>query len=97
MESFMLNVTYTAKPGCRENFVREAIDSGIVDTIRQEDGYIRYDYFYSAHDDNTILLIEEWETETHQQIHLKQPHMAKLKEIKEKYVDGTQLKHVQLK
>ena len=31
-----LYVAYTAKPGCRETFVRQIVMEGIADTIRRE-------------------------------------------------------------
>ena len=43
-----LYVAYTAKPGCRETFVRQIVMEGIADTIRREEGCIRYDYYFSA-------------------------------------------------
>ena len=33
-----LYVAYTAKPGCREAFVRQIVMEGIADTIRREEG-----------------------------------------------------------
>lgn len=35
-----LYVAYTAKPGCRETFVRQIVMEGIADTIRREEGCI---------------------------------------------------------
>ena len=32
-----LYVAYTAKPGCRETFVRQIVMEGIADTIRREE------------------------------------------------------------
>ena len=47
-EPLTLYVAYTAKPGCRETFVRQIVMEGIADTIRREEGCIRYDYYFSA-------------------------------------------------
>lgn len=47
-EPLTLYVVYTAKPGCREAFVRQIVMEGIADTIRREEGCIRYDYYFSA-------------------------------------------------
>ena len=35
-----LYVKYTAKPGCRENYVRDIVSEGILTTIRAEEGCI---------------------------------------------------------
>ena len=91
-----LYVAYTAKPGCRETFVRQIVMEGIADTIRREEGCIRYDYYFSAQQEDKILLVEQWQTQAHQRIHLQQPHMARLRAIKEQYVDSTTLGKVHL-
>ena len=90
-----LHVTYTAKPGCREQFVRKFVTQGILTAIRNEEGCLAYDYYFSAQDENMVLLIERWESEAHQRVHMQQPHMADLRKIKEKYIETTRLARVQ--
>lgn len=84
-----LYVQYTAKPGCREAYLRSVREEGIQAAIRAEEGCLRYDYYLSAEDENTILLLEQWESEAHQRAHMAQPHMARLREWKEMYIDAT--------
>ena len=91
-----LYVKYTAKNGCREQFLREAVEAGIVTAIRAEEGCMMYDYYLSAQDENVILLIEQWESEAHQCVHMQQSHMMQLRELKEKYVAETTLGKVEL-
>ena len=79
-----LYVAYTAKPGCRETFVRQIVMEGIADTIRREEGCIRYDYYFSAQQEDEILLVEQWQTQ------------ARLRELKEQYVADTRLGRVTL-
>lgn len=88
---FRLHVTYTAKPGKREAFVKAIESEGLADKIRWEDGCLRYDYFYASGDDVTILLVEAWESEEKQQIHMTQPHMERLMELKDEYIDDVKL------
>ena len=90
-----LHVTYTAKPGCRETFVRKIVTEGILTAIRNEEGCLAYDYYFSAQDENVVLLIERWESEAHLRVHLTQPHMADLRKIKEEFVENTRLVKVQ--
>ena len=94
----MLNiyVKYTAKEGCRETFLREIVEQGILTAIRNEDGCIMYDYYLSAQDENVILLLEQWVSEEHQRIHMQQPHMKPLMEIKDKYISDVTLGKVEL-
>ena len=91
-----LYVKYTAKPGCRERYVREIVTEGILTAIRDEAGCIRYDYYFSAQEEDVVLLIEQWESEAHQRVHMQQPHMARLRELKAQYIDGTEMGKVAL-
>ena len=94
----MLNiyVKYTAKEGCRETFLREIVEQGILTAIRNEDGCIMYDYYLSAQDENVVLLLEQWVSEERQRIHMQQPHMKPLMEIKDKYISDVTLGKVEL-
>ena len=74
MKPLRLLVTYTAKPGQRDAFLRAVLQSGVPETVRQEDGCLRYDYFLSAEQ---------------QQTHLRQPHMQQLKQQKAQYIAET--------
>ena len=86
---YTIYVIFKSFPGKREAFVKKVKEEGIVDLIRNEDGCIRYDYYFSEKDPEEILLIEEWESKKHQQIHIEQPHMARLREIKTDYITST--------
>lgn len=91
MKELLLCVTYTAKHGEKEKFIDEVSAGGILEKIRQEDGCLQYEYYYATQDEDKIVLVEKWENEEKQQIHMKQPHMEQLKDIKEKYVIHTKL------
>ena len=95
-EQLILYVRYQAKDGCREAFVREIVEAGILTLIREEPGCLAYDYYFSAQDENEVLLIERWESAAHQRVHMEQPHMARLREIKEAYIASTKLGRVRL-
>lgn len=92
MKHLTLLVTYTTKPEMQEAFLHSIMESGILEKVRKEDGCLRYEYYSSVEDENQILLVEEWSSEEQQKIHLEQPHMAELKELKEKYVIDTKVK-----
>ena len=91
-----LYVRYLAKPGCRETFLRQLTTHGVIDDIRREDGYLRYDYFLSVQNADEILLVEQWQTEEKQQAHLRAPHMDQLRRLKSEYVADAQLGRVHL-
>lgn len=94
MEKLLLHITYTAKQGMREQFVNEIISSGVLDKIHHEDGCYMYEYYFSAQNENDVLLVEKWESEEKQQIHLTQPHMKVLNEIKDKYIIDVKLEKI---
>ena len=91
MKTFSIYVIYTAKDGLREDFLKAIEAENIPAQVRAEDGCIRYDYYLPLDSKNDILLVEEWESEEKQQIHVAQPHMARLRELKEPYIESTRL------
>ncbi len=82
----ILHVMYKTIDGKREDFINKINETNILDLIRKEDGCISYDYYLDVNNKNVILLVEEWENKDKQQVHLKQEHMKRLGEIKNKYV-----------
>ena len=78
----LIHVTYQAKPGRGREFVRQIVSQGL--RILAEDGCLQYDYFFSSESDDTVLLVELWETAAHQAVHMTQPHMKALAELKER-------------
>jgi len=94
---YTIYVIFNCLPGKREGFVERVKLEGILDAIRAEDGCLRYDYYFSDSDENELLLVEAWETKQHQQIHIEQPHMARLRAIKDDYVASTELREFEVK
>ena len=94
---YTIYVVFKCFEGKREAFVEKVKAEGIVDAVRQEDGCYRYDYYYSEKDPNELLLIEAWESKKHQQIHIEQPHMARLRELKGDYIISTTLGEFEFK
>ena len=94
---FTIYVKFDCFSEKREAFVEAVKKEGILSAIRAEDGCLRYDYYFSEADENELLLIEAWETKNHQQIHLEQPHMDRLRAIKGDYIKTTTLGEFELK
>ena len=94
---YTIYVKFTCLPQKREGFIEKVKESGVLDAIRAEDGCHRYDYYLSEKDPNVLLLIEQWETKEHQQIHLTQPHMDTLRSFKGDYITDTKLGEIELK
>ena len=93
---YTIYVKFDCLPQRREAFIQKVKDTGILDAIRTEDGCIKYDYYLSEKDPNELLLIEQWESKQHQQIHIEQPHMAELREFKCEYISNTILGEIEL-
>ena len=93
---YTIYVKFDCFDGKREAFVERMKSESIVDAIRAEDGCIKYDYYFSEKDNNELLLIEQWETKEHQQIHVTLPHMDKMREFKGNYIKNTVLGEITL-
>jgi quinol monooxygenase YgiN len=94
---YTIYVKFTCLPQKREAFIEKVKESGVLSAIRAEDGCHRYDYYLSEKDANELLLIEQWESKEHQQIHLTQPHMDTLRSFKGDYITDTKLGEIELK
>ncbi len=93
---YCIYVKFTCHNEKREAFVEKMRAEGILDDIRAEDGCIRYDYYYSEKDPCELLLIEQWETKEHQQVHCTLPHMDKMRLFKDEYIKDTVLGEITL-
>lgn len=91
-----VNVTYTMRPGKRDHFLAEIVSSGAQEAVRNEAGCIQYDYFLSAADPDKVLLLEKWDDREAQEVHMTQPHMAQIADIKERYTLDTAVEFYQL-
>lgn len=83
--SLVVNLYYTGKNGSARLFAEEMTSSGTVDKIRSEEGNLRYEYFASISDPETILLIDEWESQEALDKHHKSEIMKTISELREKY------------
>ena len=83
--SIVVNLRYTGKNGSAKAFADEMTSSGTVDAIRNEDGNLRYEYFLSFDDLETVLLIDEWTDQAAIDRHHASPMMQKITELRDKY------------
>ena len=83
--SITINIYYTGEKGNARKFAEEMISSGIVNDIRAEHGNLKYEYFFPFENDNTLLLIDSWESEEALDRHHASPMMSKIIELREKY------------
>lgn len=78
-----VNLYYTGKKV--KEFVKEMTESGTVEKIRNESGNLRYEYFFSAEDENTVLLIDSWENQEAIDNHHKTQMMNTIMSLRKKY------------
>ena len=80
-----VNLRYTGVDGNALKFAGEMISSGTVDAIRAEVGNLRYEYYQSLDDPETILLIDSWASQEAIDAHHATPMMATIAALREKY------------
>ena len=59
--------------------------SGIAQKIRAEAGNLKYDYFYSVAEPETVLLVDQWKSQEALDIHHATPMMDQIIALREKY------------
>ena len=80
-----VNLKYTGKGGNARKFVEEMISGGTVKAIRAEKGNIRYEYYVSIDDPETVLLIDSWKNQEAIDAHHASPMMETIANLREKY------------
>ena len=80
-----VNLRYTGKNGNARRFAQEMTDSGAVAAIRDEEGNLRYEYYQSLDDPETVLLIDQWTDQAAIDAHHASPMMATIAALREKY------------
>jgi len=80
-----VNIYYTGKNGNARKFAEEMEQSGTVAAIRAEEGNKKYEYFYPKNDEETVLLIDSWDSQEAIDKHHASPMMDKITELRNKY------------
>ena len=80
-----VNLRYTGKNGSARKFVEEMTAGGTVAAIRAEAGNLRYEYYQSFDDPETVLLIDSWEDQAAIDLHHASSMMATIAALREKY------------
>ena len=80
-----LNLRYTGTDGNARKFAEEMTSGGTVAAVRAEAGNLRYEYYQSFDDPETVLLIDSWEDQAAIDAHHASPMMATIASLREKY------------
>ena len=80
-----VNLRYTGKNGDARRYAEEMTESGTVAAIRAEEGNLRYEYFLSLDDPETVLLVDSWADQEAIDRHHASPMMTTITALREKY------------
>ena len=80
-----VNLYYTGSNGSARAFADEMVSSGVAAAIRAEEGNLRYEYYQSLDDPETLLLIDSWASQEAIDRHHATPMMATIAALREKY------------
>ncbi len=80
-----VNLRYTGKDGSARRFAEEMTDSGTAAAIRAEAGNLRYEYYLSLDDPETVLLIDQWRDQEAIDAHHASSMMQTIAALREKY------------
>ncbi len=83
--SITVNLRYKGENGAAKEFANEMTCGGTVESIRNEKGNLRYEYYQSLDDPETILLIDSWENQEAIDAHHASPMMKTIAELRDKY------------
>ena len=81
----IINIYYKGSDGNARRFAEEMVSRGIVDKVRNEDGNLKYEYFYPMDDPETVMLIDKWKDQESLDIHHKSEMMKEIAELRNKY------------
>ena len=90
------NVTYHCKSGRRAAFYQARSEEhtselGVRANSLEEDGNLRYDYFFAAEDPDDLLLVESWTSPAHQKAHCETEIFARLQDLKAQFCEGVEI------
>lgn len=80
-----INIYYTGKNGSAKEFAKEMTETEVVSAIRNEPGNLKYEYYFSYENPETVLLIDRWVNQKALDIHHHSPMMNKITELRNKY------------
>ena len=96
MANIIIHCHYKGAEGAVKGFFDE-MQAGLQSEVYAEDGCIRYDYFLSAKDAKTGVLLEKWRDRAALEAHQKGEPMRRLIKVKEKYQIETTVEIYELK
>ena len=78
-------IRYKGANGNARKFAEEMVSSGMVERIREEEGNLRYEYFFPQEDKESVLLVYSWTNQEALDAHHHLPLMDEIRVLREKY------------
>lgn len=92
MKCLFIQVRYSLKSGCKDDFYQRFRDNNIREMSMTEEGNIEYELYMPQDSRNEVCIFEKWESLAAQEKHTRTLHYAILCELKAKYVKKTDIK-----
>lgn len=89
-------VYYHCKKGMRDGFMEALKVNDVAAKSCAEKGNHQYDYFRSEKDEELVLLIEKWDSEEIQKIHMETEHFKLLGGLKAEFVESVEIEKILL-
>ena len=86
MDFLLLYTVYLTENGCREAFARQLVHTGFITAVRGTEGCRRYDLYFSAQNENELLVMEEWADESSRLGFLGRPEASPLADMEKRYI-----------
>lgn len=80
-----INIRYKGLNGSAAAFAKEMTESGTVEKIRNEEGNLRYEYYRSLEDPETVLLIDSWKDQEAIDRHHSSEMMKTISDLRNRY------------
>lgn len=79
------NVTYHCKAGQRRAFYEALTELGVRRNSLQEEGNLKYDYYFAMESPDDLLLVESWTEPKFQEAHCQTELFARLQALKVRF------------
>lgn len=80
-----VNIYYKGTEESINGFIKDMIDTGIVDRTRSQEGNVKYEYFKPVESKGVVLLMDQWTSQEALDIHHSSPMMSEIIELRNKY------------
>lgn len=92
----LVNVSYTIKPGKRDEFLQKVREQQIIKASKAEPGNFKYEYYIPVDTENILFLMEIWANSNAQTLHGKTEHYKRLQTLKNEYVTDVNIEKYDL-